>query len=82
MRVFEFFSKNAIAINGPKRGLEVFREVISGKSSYYRDTTVMNAAFCLWIAGRADDFLAAREIVEKALDSGKVEAKVNEIFGK
>ena len=59
-----------LVVDGPEQSAEAIREVLAGGRGPRREIVVLNAAAVLWAAGRADSLPEARELAEKAIDSG------------
>lgn len=59
-----------LLVDGPAESSEAIREVLAGGRGPRREIVVLNAAAVLWAAGRADSLPAARQLAERAIDSG------------
>ena len=63
-------SLDAIRIDGPPSSAAMIRAVLDGEPGPARDIVVLNAAAALWIAGLADQPLAAAQLAAQAIDTG------------
>ena len=68
-----------IPCNSPEESAERIVKVLSGKLNEDRNFIVLNAAAALYICGRASDYREAVEMINNAIDSGKVLGKLEEI---
>jgi len=59
-----------LIVDGPAESGEAIREVLAGGRGPRREIVLLNAAAVLWAAGRAESLPAARELAERAIDSG------------
>ena len=59
-----------LAAAGPDESAAAIRDVLGGRTGPRRDVVVINAAAVLWAAERAETLAAARELAERAIDSG------------
>lgn len=59
-----------LIVEGPEESGEAIREVLAGGRGPRREIVLLNAAAVLWAAGRATSLPEARELAEKAIDSG------------
>ena len=59
-----------LVVEGPQESATAIREVLAGGRGPRREIVVLNAAAVLWAAGRASTLPEARELAEKAIDSG------------
>ena len=60
-----------LIVDGPETSAVVIRHVLAGAAGPPRDVVVLNAAAVLHAAGRAGSLVAARELAERAIDSGE-----------
>ncbi len=58
---------------------DALRHVLAGKPSAFRDAAVMTAGAALVVAGHAPDLKAGTQIAQKAIDSGKAEAALEQL---
>jgi len=59
-----------LEVGGPEESATAIRDVLAGVGGPRRDVVVLNSAAILWAAGRAADTNAARELAERAIDTG------------
>jgi anthranilate phosphoribosyltransferase len=59
-----------LVVDGPEESAGAIREVLAGGRGPRREIVLLNAAAVLWAVGRADSLPAARELAERAIDSG------------
>ncbi|MFM7109099.1 MAG: anthranilate phosphoribosyltransferase [Planctomycetaceae bacterium] len=59
-----------LEVDGPEASAAAIRGVLAGERGPRRDVVVLNAAAVLHAAGRAADPAAARNLAERAIDSG------------
>ena len=59
-----------LIVDGPAESGEAIREVLAGGRGPRREIVLLNAAAVLWAAGRAASLPEARELAERAIDSG------------
>lgn len=78
---FEKCSKEDLAGDGPAENAEITRNILSGKEKgAKRNAVVLNAAACIYIAGKADTMKAAVGIAEEMIDSGKAMEVLNQFI--
>jgi anthranilate phosphoribosyltransferase len=63
-----------LVVDGPEASAAAIRAVLAGEAGPRRDVVVLNAAAVLYAAGRAGGQKAARELAERAIDSGAAAA--------
>ena len=56
------------------------RSILSGEAGARRNIVVMNAAAALVAANRAPDLKAGARVAEETIDSGKAQAKLDELI--
>lgn len=62
--------ESELLVDGPETSAGAIREVLAGGRGPRRDVVLVNAAAVLWAAGQADNLPAARQLAERAIDSG------------
>lgn len=58
---------------------DALRHVLAGKPSAFRDAAVMTAGAALVVAGQAPDLKVGTQIAQKAIDTGKAEAALEQL---
>jgi anthranilate phosphoribosyltransferase len=67
-------------LGGPKEiNAGITLDILRGERSPRRDVTLMNSAAALVVAGKAGDFITARDMAAEAVDSGRALRKLEEI---
>ncbi|MGN0394779.1 MAG: anthranilate phosphoribosyltransferase [Coprococcus sp.] len=75
---FEKCSKEDLTGGDPAENAEITRAILSGKEKgAKRNAVVLNAAACIYIAGKADSIKAGVKIAEEMIDSGKAYEVLN-----
>ena len=69
---FEKCDKSELVGGDPAENAKITRAILTGEEKgAKRNAVVMNAAACIYIAGKADTLQAAAKIAEEMIDSGK-----------
>lgn len=69
---FATCDKSELVGGDPAENAQITKDILSGKETgAKRNAVVMNAAACIYIAGKADTLQAAAKIAEDMIDSGK-----------
>ena len=69
---FERCSKEDLVGGDPEENAQITRDILSGKiKGAKRNAVVLNAAACIYIAGKADSIADGIKVVEDVIDSGK-----------
>lgn len=69
---FETCSKDELVGGGPLENAQITRDILSGKiTGAKRNAVVLNAAACIYIAGKADTLADGVKAAEEMIDSGK-----------
>ena len=69
---FERCSKEDLVGGGPEENAQITRDILSGKiKGAKRNAVVLNAAACIYIAGKADSIADGIKVAEDVIDSGK-----------
>lgn len=55
----------------------IIRDILNGAQGAPRDIVLLNAAACLWVAGRTDGIAAGLRLAAEAIDSGQAEKTLN-----
>ena len=63
-----------------KQNAEMLRSILSGEAGARRNIVVMNAAAALVAGNQASGFKEGTRIAKEAIDSGKAQAKLNELI--
>ena len=64
----------------PDENAEVLRRILNGERGAKRDVVVMNTAAALVAGNRASDFKEGAQIVERVIDNGQAQAKLEELI--
>jgi anthranilate phosphoribosyltransferase len=62
---------DSMLIDGPEQSAELIRRVLNNEVGPARDIVVLNTAAALWTAGHVSDPLAATQLAQEAIASGK-----------
>ncbi|HMK57369.1 MAG TPA: anthranilate phosphoribosyltransferase [Dissulfurispiraceae bacterium] len=65
--------------NGREENAGITLSILDGDPGPRREIVLMNAAAALMVAGKADDFVTAKDIAAETIDSKKAAAKLEEI---
>ena len=69
---FERCSKEDLVGGDPEENAQITRDILSGKiKGAKRNAVVLNAAACIYIAGKADSIADGIKVAEDMIDSGK-----------
>ena len=68
-----------LLVGDGKTSSKAILNVFSGNNGAIRDFIVLNSSYALYAAKKADDILDAKEMVEDAIDEGRVLKKLEEI---
>jgi anthranilate phosphoribosyltransferase len=79
---FGFERAGMVAIKGgtAEQNAKILRSILSGEAGARRNIVVMNAAAALIAANRASDLRQGARIAAEAIDSGRAEAKLDELI--
>jgi anthranilate phosphoribosyltransferase len=72
--------KTEIKGGTPEENAEMLRRVLEGEKGARRNIVVMNAAASLVAGDRASDFKEGARIAKEAIDSGRAQAKLDELI--
>ncbi|NOZ83463.1 MAG: anthranilate phosphoribosyltransferase [Epsilonproteobacteria bacterium] len=75
--VFGFNANADISGGDAEYNLDILRAVLDGRSSSYRDITVLNTAYALNLSDLAADIREGISIAEDAIDSGNAKRKLS-----
>lgn len=76
---FSLCDKNELVGGTPEDNKQIAIDILSGREQgAKRDVVLLNAAVCLYIAGKTDNIAAAISMAKYALDNGKAYEKMNE----
>jgi anthranilate phosphoribosyltransferase len=76
---FEKCEKSELVGGEPAENAAITRAILSGEDKGpKRNAVVMNAAACIYVAGKADTLQAAAKIAEEMIDSGKALEVLNQ----
>lgn len=75
---FEKCDKGELVGGNPEENAAITRAILSGEEKgAKRNAVVMNAAACIYVAGKAENLQAAAKIAEEMIDSGKAMEVLN-----
>lgn len=63
-----------------KQNADIVREVLSGKKSAYRDITIVNAAYALWVADKVPSVAEGIKLAALAIDDGRAISLLNKVI--
>ena len=58
----------------------IIRHILAGQKGAGRDIVLLNAAACLWVAGKADGIPQGLKLAAESIDSGRAEAKLEALI--
>jgi len=58
----------------------IIRHILAGQAGAGRDIVLLNAAACLWVAGKADGIPQALALAAQCIDSGKAQQKLEALI--
>jgi anthranilate phosphoribosyltransferase len=70
----------ALAGGDPLENAALARRILGGEESPKRDIVLLNAASCLYLAGKAPDIAAGAALAAALVDSGRARAKMEEFI--
>lgn len=75
-----YAAPNALNGGDAEQNAAIIRHILAGQSGAGRDIVLLNAAACLWVAGKADGIPQGLSLAAKTIDSGDAQAKLDALI--
>jgi len=75
-----YAAPSALSGGDAEQNAAIIRHILAGQPGAGRDIVLLNAASCLWVAGKADGIPQGLSIAAKAVDSGDAQAKLDALI--
>lgn len=74
-----YSAPSALAGGDAQQNAAIIRHILAGQKGAGRDIVLLNAAACLWVAGKADGIPQGLKLAAEAIDSGKAQTKLDSL---